>query len=82
MDMSGCEVNPVPMGCFSCPLPECIWGERDPWGKTLMDREALRVAVLADLRSGYGVKDAARRNGTRWRNAYRIRSERREGTGG
>ena len=67
----GCEVNPVPLGCFTCPLPECKW-DLEPGELVRTHQNAKDDAMLAMMEEeGLTIEEVAEREGQIERTIYR-----------
>lgn len=73
----GCEVNPVPLGCLSCPLPTCKYDLPNPEERKRSERAKLnRDRALELLGSGLTVAEIARELGLSTRVIFRYQSGR------
>lgn len=73
----GCEVNPVPLGCLSCPLPVCKYDMPNPEERKRSERAKLRLdRSLELLAQGLTVREVARQLGVSTRLVHRHKASR------
>ena len=66
----GCDINPVRLGCLSCPLPFCKYDDPGAY-RNWQDRQRRKQAMMET--EGLSVEDAAQRLGLTVRTIFRYR---------
>lgn len=69
----GCEVNPIPKGCLSCPLPACKYDDPN-WRRKAKIIER-HNQMLVYKREGYSIKTIAHLFGLSTRQLKRVRMQ-------
>ena len=73
----GCEVNPVRLGCLSCPLPFCKYDDPGAY-RNWRDRKH-RARVIAGMKAeGLNIPQAAQEFGLTERTIYRYKAKAKE----